>query len=225
MTSSRVLVLVTGLALCSPAIALAQTKSEIQRMDRDNDGVVTRAEWQGTYAAFNQHDTNGDNVLSGNEVWDQGNPRNNRNRNDNGTLDDWTPQMFNTLDRNRDGRITLNEWRFDRESFNRADHNADNVLSRAEFLGGVEDRRDEGAGSDTYGPGYERGWAEGVTAGREDFERNQGWDLEGQRELESADSGYEPRLGPKPEYQNGYRDGFRAGYRDGWYRASRARTR
>ena len=31
---------------------------------------------------------------------------------------------------------------------------------------------------------------EGRAAGREDRERNQGWDLEGQRELEQADSGY-----------------------------------
>src|SRR6185436_201300 len=106
MTLSRVLMLITGLALSSPAIALAQTKIEIQNMDRDSDGVVTRAEWKGTYAAFNQHDTNGDNVLSGNEVWDGGYRRNPRNRPDDstGAFDDWTPQAFSTIDRNRDGR-------------------------------------------------------------------------------------------------------------------------
>ena len=46
--------------------------------------------------------------------------------------------------------------------------------------------------------------------------RNQGWDLEGQRELETADSGYQPGLGPKVEYQAGYREAFRRAYREGW---------
>jgi len=221
MTSSRVLALVAGLAVCTPAIALAQTKTEIQRMDRDNDGVVTRAEWQGSYAAFNQHDANGDNVLSGNEVWDGGYRRNNRNRyssTDDGGFDDWTPQAFTNIDRNRDGRITLSEWQFDRESFDRADRNNDRVLSRGEFLGETTVQPRSGNWSDAYRAGYERGQADGRTAGREDRDRNQGYDLEGQRELETADSGYEARFGPKAEYQNGYRDGFRAAYAEGWNR-------
>jgi EF hand domain-containing protein len=227
MTSSRVFVLVAGLALWGSSVdnALAQTKVEIQKMDRDGDGVVTRAEWQGSRAAFNQHDTNGDNVLSGNEVWDGGYRRNRNGSGDNGTFDDWTPQAFTNIDRNRDGRITLSEWRYDRESFNRADRNRDNVLSRAEFLGEDDSTGTGGSGRGTYQAGYERGWTEGTAAGREDFERNQGWDIEGQRELETADSGYEPGLGPKAEYQDGYTDGFHAGYRDGWYRASIARNR
>jgi len=219
MTSSRVLVLIAGLAVFSPAMALAQTKPEIQRMDRDSDGVVTRAEWQGTYAAFNQHDPNGDNVLSGTEVWDGGYRRNrNRSSVDDDTFDDWTTQAFTSIDRNRDGRITLGEWRFDRESFDRADRNGDRILSRTEFLG--EDRGQPGNGS--WGPafraGYERGQIEGRTAGREDRDRNQGYDLEGQRELETADSGYEARFGSRPEYQEGYRAGFRAAYPEGWNR-------
>lgn len=221
MTSSRVFVLVAGLAVCAPATVLAQTKAEIQRMDRDSDGVVTRAEWQGSYAAFNQHDTNGDNVLSGNEVWDGGYRRNNRNRNDDngdGSFDDWTPQAFTNIDRNRDGRVTLSEWRYDRESFDRADRNGDRVLSRAEFLGEESNQRGEGYWSEAYRAGYQRGQIEGRTAGREDRERNQGYDLEGQRELETADSGYEARFGSKAEYQDGYRDGFRAAYAQGWNR-------
>jgi hypothetical protein len=220
MTSSRVLVLIAGLAVFTPGIALGQTKPEIQRMDRDNDGVVTRAEWQGSYAAFNQHDTNGDNVLSGNEVWDGGYRRNNRNRYDTGgaTFDDWTAQAFTSLDRNRDGRITLSEWQSDRESFDRADRNGDRVLSRSEFLGEVSDQPRRPNWSGAYRAGYDRGQLEGRTAGREDRDRNQGYDLEGQRELENADSGYEARFGSKAEYQNGYRDGFRAAYPEGWDR-------
>ena len=39
-----------------------------QGMDRNNDGVITRREWQGTNAAFDTLDVNSDNRLSGNEV-------------------------------------------------------------------------------------------------------------------------------------------------------------
>ena len=221
MTSSRVFVLAAGLALCTPVLALPQTKLEIQRMDRDSHGVVTRAEWQGSYAAFNQHDTNGDNVLSGNEVWDGGYRRNNRyryNNPDEGAFDDWTPQAFTNIDRNRDGRVTLSEWQFDRESFDRADRNNDRVLSRAEFLGEVSDQPRRNNWSGAYRAGYERGQTEGRVAGREDRDRNQGYHLEGQRELETADSGYDARFGSKAEYQDGYRDGFRAAYPQGWNR-------
>ena len=65
-------------------------------------------------------------------------------------------------------------------------------------------------------PGYERGLVEGRSAGREDRERSQGWDLEGQRELEAADSGYESRFGARADYQSGYREAFRKGYREGY---------
>jgi Ca2+-binding EF-hand superfamily protein len=262
-------VLLAGLAFSGAAVdnALAQSKAEIQDMDRNGDGVVTRAEWQGPNGAFRLHDTNKDGVLSGTEVWDA---KDVRGRGRNRTFDDWTARGFANLDRNRDNRITADEWRFDRRSFALADRNRDNVISRAEFFdqnrlsGNRVDRFrdfdtnndgviargewhdsdlsfraldqnrdhlitrnefDQVAGtsgtaerSSAYRAGYERGQAEGRAAGREDRDRNQGWDIEGQRELESADSGYDPRIGPKPEYQAGYRDGFRAAYPDGWDR-------
>jgi len=54
-------------------------------------------------------------------------------------------------------------------------------------------------------------------AGREDKTINGGkWDLEGQRELEQADSGYRNELGTRTDYQAGYRAGFRVGYREGF---------
>lgn len=97
-----------------------------------------------------------------------------------------------------------------------ADHNGDGVVTRAEFLN--EDNREDRGTTEAYRTGYECGLSEGRAAGREDRARNQGWDLEGQRELEQADSGFDPRLGPRPEYQAGYREGFRRGYRDGYGR-------
>jgi hypothetical protein len=70
--------------------------------------------------------------------------------------------------------------------------------------------------SQAYQAGHDRGLIEGRAAGREDRDRNQGWDLEGQRELEQADSGYDARLGSRADYQAGYREAFRAGYREGY---------
>jgi hypothetical protein len=107
---------------------------------------------------------------------------------------------------------TADEWHFNREDFRRADHNADGVISRSEFLGGTGQQ----AGP-AYRAGYERGRMEGLQAGREDGARNR-WDLEGQRELESADSGYAQALGSRSEYQAGYRDGFRSAYPEGFGR-------
>ena len=90
------------------------------------------------------------------------------------------------------------------------DANRDGRLTRDEFVGIA------GTRTSAFRAGYDRGLTEGRAAGREDRARNQGWDLEGQRELVQADSGYQASMGPREEYQAGYREGFRRGYREGW---------
>lgn len=302
----------------------AQNQAEIrfQVMDTNNDRIISRAEWRGSPRSFEVHDWNGDGVLSGVEV-QIGARRTGRGRGSARDLespwnelqiDDWTVEHFTDLDRDRNGRLSAAEWYYDRETFRRIDHNGDNAVSRAEFLGetNIDDdagdrfeyldanndgrvsraewhgtrarfdaldrdrngllTRAEAAGTDApsdlfdaidanrdgaiartewrwsaasfdvrdgnrdgrlsreefggvapdrsaaYRAGYDRGLVEGRQAGREDRERNQGWDLEGQRELEQADSGYQANIGPRAEYQSGYREGFRRGYREGWNR-------
>ena len=292
-----------------------------QAMDSNGDRVITRAEWRGSARSFTVHDWNGDGVISGAEVRigaRQPAARQNTQPRDldspwyDQKVDDWTVEHYRTLDRDNNGRVTAAEWIYDRETFRRIDHNGDNWISQAEFIGdeavdddaedlfeyldgnndgrvardewhgtlarfntldrnkdgfltraealGTEapadlfaaiDRnnnriiertewrwstasfdvrdanrdgrlsRDEFVGitsnrSNAYKLGYERGLTEGRAAGREDRVRNQGWDIEGQRELEQADSGYQASMGPRAEYQAGYREGFRRGYREGW---------
>jgi len=307
-------------ALPLAAAQNTKTSNRFGVMDRNGDGVITRQEWNGSDRSFKVHDWNGDGVLSGPEVTPGGRRQQPARQDGPGfdsayrdyEFDDWTPNGFEGLDHNHDGRLTADEWHFNREGFRRADHNGDGVITRAEFLGGdawdddVEDRvafmdvnhdgrvtrqewhgtreafdrldgnrdgvlsgtevngnepptdlftsvdmnrdgqvtRDEwhwsrasfderdrnhdarlsreefAAGTQTqsraYQAGFDRGRAEGLQAGREDRERNQGWDLEGQRELETADSGYTQAVGSRTEYQAGYRDGFRPAYREGF---------
>ena len=165
-------------------------------LDANSDGRVTRQEWHGSGARFDRLDQNKDGALSRAEVA--------------GTA---PPELFSSVDMNRDGSISRDEWHWSRASFDSRDANRDGRVSREEFGGPGQQQR-----SEAYRAGYDRGLSEGRAAGREDRERNQGWDLEGQRELENADSGYEARVGARSEYQAGYREGFRIAYREGFGR-------
>lgn len=324
--SPGIVALAVAVSIGSADAAIAQGRGARGRfpgMDANKDGRITRDEWRGSDRSFQVHDWNRDGVLSGDEVR-VGARRPSRRAADRDfdspnreyAFDDWTPQGFQSLDHNRDGRITAAEWHFDREGFRRADHNRDNILSRAEFLGenaDMDDDREDAfealdvngdaristaewhgsqqrfaaldedgdrqltrremlgtdpprdlfdsvdmnrdrmisldewhwtrtsfeqrdanrdgrltraefdgtakpqARSSAYQAGYQSGLREGAAAGREDRERNQPWDIEGQREMQSADSGYNPTVGPLDEYQAGYRDGFRRAYPDAFY--------
>ena len=165
--------------------------------DANHDGRLTRAEWHGTTAVFNALDANRDGVLTRAEAMGtEGGPR----------------DEFKSVDVNADGFIGRPEWHWNAAAFDRLDANRDGRLSRQEF----DDAPAPVPAQQTpaYRAGYERGRQEGIQAGREDKPR--GWDLEGQRELETADSGYEPRLGDRAQYQSGYRVGFRRGYPEGF---------
>lgn len=188
-------------------------------MDADNDGVITRDEWRGSAESFRQHDTNNDGVLSGDEVWvpagsEPGTPDRSRREE--------RAARFERIDTNADGRISLSEWTGTRAMFDRMDHNRDQVITRDEFMdvaiGGAQAiPRESQTQTRAYQAGYQRGLEEGRQAGREDKNVNGGkWDLEGQRELEQADSGYRNEFGTRTDYQAGYRAGFRVGYREGF---------
>jgi hypothetical protein len=116
-------------------------------MDRNNDGVITRQEWNGSARSFEVHDWNNDGRLSGEEVrvgaqrnveWDSVDHAPGRyERNVS-----WTRNGFTALDHNRDGRLTSNEWHFDVETFRRVDRDRNNSLNLSEFLGeGLDDDR------------------------------------------------------------------------------------
>ena len=165
-------------------------------LDVNRDNRISRDEWHGTRANFDMLDDNRDGVLTRAEVLGAEPP----------------PDLFTSVDVNRNGTIGRDEWHWSSASFERLDKNRDGRLTPEEFSGRVPGA----TRSQAYQAGYDRGLMEGRAAGREDRERKQGWDLEGQRELEQADSGYEARMGARADYQAGYRAAFRVGYREGF---------
>ena len=172
-------------------------------LDANRDDRVSRSEWRTDRITFDRLDENRDGYLTRAEM----------------AAPDASAVDFSSLDTDRNGVISRGEWLQSAASFERLDTNRDGRLTSIEYAG----RSLAGTPapsvtqqSAAYRAGYERGMAEGRTAGREDRDRNQGWDLDGQRELEQADSGYRDALGSRADYQAGYRAAFRIGYREGF---------
>jgi hypothetical protein len=184
---------------------LRDRQEQFRAMDRNSDGIITRAEWRGNIQSFRRLDANRDGLLSGNEVWvDSGRGSTREGEGDR--------LPFADLDRNANGVITRGEWRGTIEEFRALDVDGDGVVTAPEY----RDGRDA-ANSPAYRAGRERGLIDGRQAGREDKTINGGqWDLDGQRELETADAGYNESVGRREQYQAGYRNGFRQGYREGF---------
>lgn len=125
-------------------------------MDRNNDGVVARSEWQGNRQSFTLYDTNRDGVLSGDELRGDepaGSDRVPPRRSGTAERIDATASNFTSLDRNRDNRIAESEWLYDYQAFDRADRNGDGVLSRAEFLASDTDAADTFSSQDSNNDG------------------------------------------------------------------------
>jgi hypothetical protein len=129
---------------------------------------------------------------------------------------------FDDMDLNRDGVIARDEWRGSDRDFRAYDLNHDGVLSRTELSNARRRAEDQSAAatptsreadtSRAFEAGRQRGQEEGRQAGQDDRYRRR-WDLDGQQELESADSGYRSDVGPLEEFQAGYREAFMTAYR------------
>ena len=180
--------------------------SRFSNIDRNNDGWVTRPESRMATGEFDRFDVNRDNRISRAEFDNVGNASNPSSQYD----------RFATVDVNHDGWLVRSEWRGTEDGFTRLDGNRDNRLSRAEYDAEVTTETTRSA---AWRSGFDRGTQEGRAAGRQDYTRRQAWDLEGQRELERADSGYTFQVGTLSDYQAGYREGFRSAYRAGFTEA------
>ena len=126
-----------GVRFCAPANRTASAAPAVvplnqrrfRTMDTNNDGVISRTEWNGSRQSFETHDWNNDDVLSGDEV-NEATARRGR------TADDEAYDMmdsFDYMDVNNNGRIDAREWHGTVAAFNRLDRNGDNVLTREEM--------------------------------------------------------------------------------------------
>jgi EF hand len=189
-----------------------QISERYRGYDMNGDNRVARSEWAGDARLFAGLDTNRDRYLSMEEYAQGGGF----------TLDaqGGPPSRPSNDDRNNDGWVTRSEWNLNPgnavREFDRLDANRDNRISRYELDTVATGSNPEMPRSAAWRTGYDRGISEGRAAGREDQTRRQGWDLEGQRELERADSGYTFQVGTLSDYQAGYREGFRNAYRAGF---------
>jgi hypothetical protein len=119
-------------------------------MDLNHDGMIAREEWRGSARSFELHDWNGDGRLSGDEVrfgapWPSREPGRGR-RGGNAARQSqalvWSEAIFRELDRNRDNRLSRDEWPYEIEDFVRVDRNRDHQLTLNEFLpGDIDDDR------------------------------------------------------------------------------------
>ena len=96
------------------------------RLDRNGDGIITRAEFNGDAAAFDRLDRNHDGVLSQADRAGQGRGKGKGNG---------QQMRFRGLDTNGDGFVSRSEWRGNDQSFRNHDRNADGVLSGDELRG------------------------------------------------------------------------------------------
>jgi len=120
-------------------------------MDRNNDGLVTLAEWNGDRLSFRRMDRNGDGMVSRAEY-------NNEPvvTSTNGTA----MERFRVLDRNRDGLLSRREAGMSSVEFSRADYDRNGTLSIKEYRDsmGSTGGSDEFASMDRNNDGVVSSW-------------------------------------------------------------------
>jgi hypothetical protein len=139
-----------GISYCGSGSAQSSNQDvqpRLRGMDRNNDGVINRSEWQGSNVAFNNQDWNNDGVLSGDEV----RPGARRTARRGAEYD------FDALDANRNNRIERREWQARLDQFRELDVDNDNFLSRAEVEGTTDAI---GTSGSTIAVGADRNWVD-----------------------------------------------------------------
>jgi hypothetical protein len=108
--------------------------------------------------------------------------------------------------------------------------------SRADWRVSAGVRVDYGRGPRGGGPafryGFDRGWREGSEEGHGDGRRGRDPRFWREGEYRHADKGYKGWMGPRWDYESGFREGYAAGYRrayaaarPGWRGSDRDRYR
>ena len=99
-------------------------EDRFDRLDRNDDGILSLAEWPGRRDVFERLDTDDNGVLTRQELED-GHSGGNLSRRE---------RAFRRMDLDNDGRLSRSEWRGDLDLFTRLDWNRDAFVSLDEFL-------------------------------------------------------------------------------------------
>lgn len=111
----------------------ADERARFLGLDRNRNGIVSRAEWDGDDRSFAVHDWNRDGVLSGAELDPNARrPVTAAPRPTPRPGNEPDEVLFARMDRNNDRRLTRDEWD-GRADFDRLDANKDGWLSPYEF--------------------------------------------------------------------------------------------
>jgi Ca2+-binding EF-hand superfamily protein len=107
-----------------------QQEALLQRLDKDGDGKISRAEWPREAQTFDRLDANKDEMLSGEEIGKVATARQLRMRQARARV---VRARLRRLDTNKDHVISRDEWRGKPEVFDRLDANKDGQLTPAEI--------------------------------------------------------------------------------------------
>jgi Ca2+-binding EF-hand superfamily protein len=94
-----------------------------KRLDEDNDGRISRSEWQRNNQAFDRIDADKDGFITKDELRSAVREFRGRHR-----------SRLREMDADADGNISRSEWKGKEEIFNRLDANEDGVVSRDELI-------------------------------------------------------------------------------------------
>lgn len=110
------------------AVALAQDRRTTHPDDANGDGRISRSEWRGSAAEFQQRDSNRDGFLSGTEI-----PSDRQNTVDQRSGRSQGNAEMRQLDKNANGAVEGYEWPYNSDVFHRLDTDGNSVLTADEL--------------------------------------------------------------------------------------------
>jgi len=118
----------------------ASWDQQFTEMDVNRDGRLSRREWLRDDDIFERLDRNNDGYVTRTELVNRDFDRDDNQYDDRNTSWD---QRFTEMDVNRDGRLSQREWQRDRDTFELLDRNDDGYVTRTELVNRSFDRDDD----------------------------------------------------------------------------------